>query len=198
MITRMSKLTTRGYLFIVVVYILLHIGCEDKQDDANFIQSSLYLNEFLARNDSIIQDETGDYDDWVELYNTTDTVISLAGYYLTDDLDDLTKFRFPDDIAIAGKQYLLIWCDRDTTEGFLHADFKLSAAGEELGLSNPNGHIIDSIVFPEQSTDVSYGRYPDGGNSWLYFGDCDSCATAECISNCLEQSTPTPGWSNSF
>lgn len=197
MIARMSKLSLSN-LIIVVVCILLHAGCENGQDDIEPIQGDLYLNEFMARNDSIMTDESGDYDDWVELYNSTDTVISLAGYYLTDDLADPTKFLFPDDIAIAGKQYLLIWCDRDTADGFLHADFKLSAAGEELGLSNPNGHIVDSIVFPEQSTDVSYGRYPDAGSSWFYFGDCDSCVTAECISNCLEQSTPTPGWSNIF
>jgi len=193
----MRKLSSSN-LFIVVVYILLHVGCEDRQADVDRIPGDLYLNEFLARNDSIIADESGDYDDWVELYNSTDTVISLAGYYLTDDLDDPTKFRFPDDITIAGKQYLLIWCDRDTADGFLHADFKLSAAGEELGLYNPDGLVIDFIIFPEQATDVSYGRNPDGGDSWFYFGDCDSCVTVDCINNCLDLSQPTPGQSNIF
>ena len=65
--------------------------------------------------------------------------------------------------------YLLIWADKDTSDNpsGIHCSFKLSAGGESIGLIESDGTtIIDSINFDEQIDDVSYGRYPDGGNLW--------------------------------
>ena len=57
--------------------------------------AALKINEFLAANDTINQDPQGEYDDWIELYNSSTETIDLSGYYLTDDLDDLTQWSFP-------------------------------------------------------------------------------------------------------
>jgi len=60
----------------------------------------LYINEFMADNDNIAQDEFGQYDDWIELYNAGPTAIDLGGMYLTDDPSDPTKWMIP--YAITG------------------------------------------------------------------------------------------------
>ena len=62
---------------------------------SNVCPASVKINEFLAANDSANQDPQGDYDDWIELYNSGTETIDLTGYYLTDDLDDLTQWSFP-------------------------------------------------------------------------------------------------------
>ena len=135
----------------------------------NVCLASVKINEFLAANDSANQDPQGDYDDWIELYNSGTETIDLTGYYLTDDLDDLTQWSFPAGTTIDGGGYLLIWADKDTSDNpsGIHSNFKLSAGGDSIGLIESVGTtVVDSITFNEQNDDVSYGRYPDGGDNW--------------------------------
>lgn len=127
----------------------------------------LFINEFMASNHSTIADEKGQYDDWVELYNGEDTTINLNQFYLTDDLAKKTKWRFPS-VFIQPKKWILIWCDEDSSQGILHSNFKLSAAGEQLGLFTVDGKAIDTITYGPQKTDTSYGRYPDGADFWKF------------------------------
>lgn len=134
--------------------------------------SAVLINEFLAANDQVNADPQGDYDDWVELYNTGPDSVDLSGMYLTDDLQNPT-WTFPSGTQLAAGGYLLIWADKDLANNpdGLHADFKLSSAGEAIGLFESDGvTLVDSITFGAQLDDVSYGRYPDG-NSMLYSMD---------------------------
>ena len=55
-----------------------------------------------------------------------------------------------------------MWLDSDPSQQGLHADFKLSANGEELLLVNANLQVVDKVVFGAQTTDVSYARFPNG------------------------------------
>ena len=126
------------------------------------------INEFLASNDFTNTDQNGEYEDWVELYNTTGSAVSLNGYYLSDDAASPTKWTFPD-TSIAPYGFLLIWADEDEEQEGLHASFKLSASGEDIVLSQPDLTVVDAVTFGEQETDVSYGRYPDGADSWQSF-----------------------------
>ena len=143
--------------------------------------SFLKVNEFLASNSSSNADESGEYDDWIEIYNPTEETLNLSNLFLTDNPNNLTKWQLPEgssDIEPGG--FLLIWCDEDGSQGPLHANFKLSASGEFIALVDSNGlSVIDSLTFGPQSTDISWGRSPDGSNNW-------------------EQLSPTPGGSNSL
>jgi len=121
----------------------------------------IVLNEILAKNTDGTADEGGDLDDWIELYNTTDFSISLAGLYLSDGSENLQKWALPD-VAIAADDYLIIWADEDQEQGALHANFKLSGMGEAVFLTNENGDILDMVEFGEQTDDRSYGRFPNG------------------------------------
>lgn len=53
----------------------------------------------------------------------------------------------------------------------LHTNFKLNKDGEYLGLYKPDGTVVDSLNFREQVRDVSFGRQPDGGETWCLFSE---------------------------
>lgn len=57
--------------------------------------AGLFINEFMADNDSLIQDNFGEYDDWIEIYNAGPNAIDLGGMYLTDDMNDPKKWMIP-------------------------------------------------------------------------------------------------------
>ena len=130
---------------------------------------TVVINEFLAKNDSVNQDEMGEFEDWVELYNMGETGLDVGGMYLTDDLSDPTQWRIPDGTIIPAHGYLLVWCDKDEGDGPLHANFKLDKDGEEIGLFDTDAWsnvLVDSVVFGAQLPDVSLGRVPDGSDNW--------------------------------
>ncbi|MEN6578880.1 MAG: PEP/pyruvate-binding domain-containing protein [Phycisphaerales bacterium] len=64
-------------------------------------ESGLVLNEVMADNEQTIEDpcESGEYPDWIELYNASDEVILLNGLYLTDDLNEPTQWQVPPEIV---------------------------------------------------------------------------------------------------
>lgn len=126
------------------------------------ILSDVVINEFMASNDVTIADQDGDFDDWIELYNNDDVEVDLSGYFLSDDQDALFKWSFPAGTAIAAGGYLIVWADEDLDQDGLHADFKLSAGGESVLLSSPDTTVIDALDYPEQTADISYGRFPNG------------------------------------
>jgi hypothetical protein len=134
----------------------------------------LAINEVMASNGSTIHDPQGQYDDWIEIYNFGSEAVNIGGMYLTDDLTDPTKWQVPtnspSDTTIPAHGYLLIWADKDTIDTGLHANFKLDAAGEEIGLFASDGiTLIDSIAFGNQTTDISFGRYPDADDNQCFF-----------------------------
>lgn len=140
--------------------------------------TGLCVNEFLALNDSTLADEFGEYDDWIELYNSGSSVVSLDGLFLTDDPAVPAGWQLPDTVLNPG-EFLLVWADKDEEQGPLHADFKLSGGGEFIGLYDADGlSPVDTLGFGPQVVDVSMGRRPDGSPSWVYLDP------------------PTPGTSN--
>lgn len=124
-------------------------------------EGNVVINEFMADNESYVTDNAGDYEDWIELYNNSDVDYNLSGHYLSDNKSNLLKWPFPETI-IGAHDYLIIWADEDEGEEGLHSNFKLSKSGEAIYLSSSAENIIDSVTFGVQSTDLSYGRYPNG------------------------------------
>jgi len=148
------------------------------------LSSALRINEFMAMNGSIIFDETGAFEDWVEIFNPSTEAIDLGGLFLTDDFSLPTRWAFPD-TSIAGGQYLIVWCDSDPEDGPLHTNFKLSGNGESIGLYSYTDEVImlvDSYSFGPQILDISEGRSVDGRSGrdgWEFF------------------EVPSPGFTNS-
>ncbi len=145
---------------------------------------SLVINELLASNQSTITDEFAEFDDWVEIYNPGAQSINLAGYFLSDNPNDLMKWMFPlnapSETELGADDYMILWCDNLVDQGPLHVGFRLTADGEVLYLTGPDGvTVIDFIEFGQQQTDISYGRTCDACPNWTYFN------------------VPTPGAANS-
>ena len=121
------------------------------------------ISEFLAINDSSIQDEDGNRSDWIELYNPTASDVNLDGYFLTDDADDLDKWRLPA-VTLPSNGYMIVWAsskNRAVAGSPLHTNFNLDGdLGEYLALVAPGGTTPVSEfapTFPPQASDVSYG-----------------------------------------
>ncbi len=124
-------------------------------------QGDLVINEFMAQNTSTVSDPAGEFEDWIELYNNTANTISLDNLYLTDNTENLQKWAFPAGLTMAPHSYLIVWADEDLNQQGLHADFKLSASGEVLILSYPNGDAVDAVTFGTQTANVSMARVPN-------------------------------------
>lgn len=134
--------------------------------------SDVVINELMADNTKTIADPQGQYDDWIELFNRGTKDVDLSGMYLTDKIDNLKKWKFPNNTTIKAGEYLIIWADENSkdTPG-LHTNFKLSADGEVLLLINSDAKgntILDSVSFGRQKKDISYGRYPNGFGNFYF------------------------------
>jgi hypothetical protein len=116
----------------------------------------IILNELMASNTNYIKDESGDYDDWIEFYNTTGRDISCKGLYLSDNPDNKLKWKFPDTI-IKANSYLIVWADENGMSPGLHANFKLAKAGEQVRMYTSDSVLLDEVIFPALDDNKTYG-----------------------------------------
>jgi hypothetical protein len=125
------------------------------------IGNNIIITEFLTVNNSIISDSDGDYNDWIEVYNTSAESVNLKDWVLTDKESNLEKWKFPD-INLLPNEYLIVFASGKnliTDKKNLHTSFKLSSGGEYLAIVDPDGTISNhfSPTYPIQYPDVSYG-----------------------------------------
>ena len=126
----------------------------------------LCVNEYMASNAATYPDESASFPDWIELYNPGGTDLELGGYTITDDLDVPAKHELAAGLVVPAGGWLLLWADRDIEDGDQHLAFKLDKGGEEIGLYDPTGEVLDEIEYGPQETDISRAREGDGGSPW--------------------------------
>jgi hypothetical protein len=160
----------RIYLFLPLLFITSFLTAQDQY---------LFINEVMPTNQTGLLDPWDlSNEDWLELYYAPgeSPLKNLAGYFLSDDPDSLDKWMIvesetPPSTIVAG-QHLFFWIDKDPEQGANHADFKLSGDGETVYLVEPDGEtIVDSVEYPVQAPDISYGRECDGCENWVYFNN---------------------------
>ncbi len=165
-----TRMVTTAELEIEMTYLTTLEAVYGKSEMVR--RSGLYINEISPAN-KIFTDEYFRYEDWVELYNNSDSVLSLNGYYLSDQSGNLTLHPFSGqqkEIAPYGR--LIVWCSDATWRGSTHTNFKLKAEGGSLFLSKntPDGvQLVDSIHYPAVDSQHSVGRYPDGEDQLVIF-----------------------------
>lgn len=136
-------------------------GCLLLVERAN--ASQLILTEFGASNSAVIQDQDGDYSDWIELHNAGAMDADLGGWYLSDSASNKVKWKIPVPTVVPAGGFLIVFAsdkNRAVAGQELHTNFKLSASGEYLGLIQSDGITVAtefSPKFPTQFNDVSYG-----------------------------------------
>ncbi len=154
-------------LALIGVFSIIYVGTAQTPQ--------LYINEFIASNGSGLTDASGEFTDWVEIYNAGSAAVDIGGMYVTDDLLEPTLWQIPSTnsaaTTIQSGGFLVLFFDGDIAEGVLHVDAKLGASGEAIGLFASDGTAIDSYTFGPQLQDISEGRTPDGGNAWAFFSE---------------------------
>jgi hypothetical protein len=170
----MKKIYCAAIIFIFVLW------------TPRFAGAQVVINEFSCSNLSQFVDDHSDYEDWIELYNTSATAINMAGYYLSDDSTNNIKWQIPAGITINGNSFLRFWTSGRniaTPTGY-HTNFKLTQTKNTedfVVLSNPSAIIIDYVKLNNANNTQlghSRGRQPNGAATWFVF------------------TTPTPNSSN--
>lgn len=122
------------------------------------------INEVSAGN-SVNVNDYYKKDDWVELYNTTDKDIDLAGMYLSDKQSNPHKYVIEGaNTIIPAHGFKVVWCSkREVTGREIHANFKLdNEEGKMVRIEAADGSWADSLVYRAHLGMQSVGRYPDG------------------------------------
>lgn len=126
------------------------------------------INEFLASNKSDVKNEFHLNEDWIELYNNTNSTLNLSNLYLSNSSKNKGKYFIPNNTVILPKSHLVIWADEiNLPTNQLHANFKLNKNGDEIILSDGISNVIDYVNFQEQTEDKSVGRCPDGTGTFI-------------------------------
>lgn len=139
----------------------------------DYAKRHVVINEVCTHNVSLALDGRGKSSDYIELYNPSFTVVSLDGWYLTDQ-EELSENARLERIEIGPRSYLLLFADgsaesvRDEESGEVcyYLGFRLNEAGETLTLADGSGITVDRVEVPHLATDISYARQKDGRDTW--------------------------------
>jgi hypothetical protein len=134
----------------------------------------LMINEYSAANCDNDGSDCGNYDDWVEIFNNTSESVDLEGYYLSDKIDNLIKWQFPNSLVINPGDHLLIYAsglDPDLEVSNNNTNFKLTQTkdSEYIILSSPDGDVVDYKKLTPHQLNHSVGRSSDGSSDWSVF-----------------------------
>jgi hypothetical protein len=139
-------------------------------------------------------DDAGQAADTIELYNRSDSDLSLNGFALTDDEADLTKALLDSSLVVPGRGVLVLWADGQTELGPQHLPIKLNGPNRLLLLTglpedDVGGKVVGERRFVLDRVDLtdfdgtqSLARFPDGEGSFMTCGDasCDGRNGSSC------------------
>lgn len=134
---------------------------------STLLAQNITINEVVSSNSQSLQDNDGDFPDWIEFYFSGTAATDLSGYGLSDDKSDLYKWVFPSNTVINDKYFIVFASGKNNN--YQHTSFSISSSGESLYLTHPQGSIIDSVHLAEMPPDVSFGCQPDGSTNRFYF-----------------------------
>jgi len=129
--------------------------------------SNVRINEIVSDNTTGVQDAFGDYSDWIELHNSGSTAVNLAGYYLSDNDANFSKWTFPS-VTIPANGYLVVFAsgNNQVINNEVHTNFSISKNGEPIVLSSPTGTLIELVQLPSLAPNTSYSKSPT--NTWYF------------------------------
>lgn len=101
--------------------------------------------------------------DWIELYNESDSELSMEGIVIYDGGGVSKGYTFPASVKIAAKSLMVVETFSDNTAG---PTFGLSSGGDDVVLVDKTGAEIDKVTIPALATDQAYSRVGNGGTQW--------------------------------
>ena len=127
---------------------------------------SLVVNEVMASNYDLFISPSWNYDGWIELYNPSNTAVSLANIYISDEPGNLTKWQAPVYMGfLPPKGFKTIWFDHDLLSNF-NVNFKLDTDGGTIYISDSDGQLITQQSYPAAMGRIAYARTIDGTGDW--------------------------------
>ena len=129
-------------------------------------KAALRISELMPSNQSTLADETGDFPDWLELYNAGEESVALAGFRLQCGGRELVLTEG----ELESGAYRLILCPAD-------GELRLPRDGGELVLLDPRERRVDSLPYPAMEADQSACRTEDGAveiTTWVSPGYANS------------------------
>ena len=124
----------------------------------------IVVNEFVAATDNCCL-FNGSSEDFVELYNSGNAAFDISGWGFSDTDGEVATVA-PEGTSIGAGEFMVLWYTGEA-DAFPQIDSKLSGDGEEIHVADANGNTIILIEFGEQTDDISYGRVPDGEDTWV-------------------------------
>ena len=132
---------------------------------------NLVINELMASNAGVVMSPATNFDSWIELYNPNATATSLAGMYLSDDKNNLTRWKMPSNMgSVPAKGFKVVWLGSNDIKSN-QAPFKLDCDGGTIYLSDKSGQLITSVSYPSAYSRTSWARTADGNNEWNWTAD---------------------------
>ena len=111
----------------------------------------LIISEVMVDNEASVLDDYGDRTPWIEVFNTSQGTVNIAGCYFSDDPSNLTKSPIvKGDLRtkIGPRQVVLFYADGNSTKGTFHLNFPLRAGSTLYLVSNDGRTVIDTIDIP--------------------------------------------------
>ncbi len=128
------------------------------------------INEVLANNQGAPNNPAFQFEDWIELYNSSDQEVDIGGMGISDD--NSIKFVFPNTgLKIPAKGFLLLIASGNVSAGSRHLNFSLDDDGETIKLFSASGNVSDKFEYPALRKNVSYGRIYNGARRLRYFNE---------------------------
>ena len=127
---------------------------------------SLLIDEVMVSNE-FTPIFNGKCFDYVELRNASEEPLPLAGWCLSDSLEEPARWRFPDSTLAPG-ELLLLTCDEDSAASANNTGFSLSAVSDRLYLFAPDGTLADYVWLHDVPVEGSMGRM-EGEKGFFYF-----------------------------
>ena len=97
--------------------------------------------------------------------------MTIKWRYVSDQTSNKKKYKLGEgspNTIIPAKGFILLWADSTTEQGVIHTNFQLSGYGEGIYFTLPDGHTtIDSVIYPAQLQNHSWGRAKDGDSTWI-------------------------------
>ena len=152
-----------------------------EHDGSSGLTATIIVNEFLAYNETCCgSDIFGSGEDFVELYNYGTAPVNIEGWGFSDSEGSIATTA-PDTMIPPGG-FLVLWYTGETN-GFPEIDAKLSSGGETVYGEDSSGTTVFSVSFDAQDEDVSYGRYPDGSDTWQQMNPTPGSTNTNILSN---------------
>ncbi len=167
------------FLLALTLFSCLQLSAESKTE--------ILVNEVQVGNIDQFIDHSYNYGAWIELYNPTEETISISGWYLSDDPDNLMQAQLSkaEYKQLGAGEFVALWFDHNSNDGtygnyaYKQLRMKLSAEGGTLYISDSTGELLLTLDYPAAISRCSWARTTDGGDEWGWSAD------------------PTPGASNS-